>query len=179
MSILKKLFGSKDKPSATSSPPSSSLFAAARSGDLKAAKALINAQPTLVFSKDANDGGRTPLHLAVHNDQKAVVELLLVSKADINAKDRDGNTPLHMANNINIVKLLLAKGANVNAKRALDQTPLHYSAIGGNKDVVELLLAQGANVNAKCRDGWTPLRYAVHNGHKTLAEWLRKHGGRE
>lgn len=40
-------------------------------------------------------------------------------KANVNAKDRDGTTPLHLAatlNNLEMVKLLLSNGANVNAE---------------------------------------------------------------
>jgi ankyrin repeat protein len=39
----------------------------------------------------------TPLHLAASSDRRDAAELLLVSKAEVNAKNEDGNTPLHEA----------------------------------------------------------------------------------
>lgn len=41
--------------------------------------------------------GYTPLHLAARYKLKETVNLLLEYGADIHAKDRDGNTPLHCA----------------------------------------------------------------------------------
>jgi ankyrin repeat protein len=46
----------------------------------------------LVRSKDTN--GPTPLHFAAVNGFKDVAALLLVSKAEVNAKDNNGKTPL-------------------------------------------------------------------------------------
>ncbi|MGO8926242.1 MAG: ankyrin repeat domain-containing protein, partial [Limisphaerales bacterium] len=40
---------------------------------------------------------QTPLHLAARLGHKDVAELLLASKADVNAKDNGGQTPLHLA----------------------------------------------------------------------------------
>ena len=38
--------------------------------------------------------GMTPLHLAVNNNQKEIVELLIAAGADVNAKRTGGATPL-------------------------------------------------------------------------------------
>jgi hypothetical protein len=118
---------------------------AAQSGDLEKVKALLKANPELVFSKD--DGGHTPLHFAAAQDHKDVVELLLASKAEVNAKNVVGLTPLHCAasqGHKDIVKLLLANKADVYAKDVEGDTPLHYAASQKNKNVVELLLVNKA-----------------------------------
>jgi len=44
-----------------------------------------------------NQYGLTPLHVAVTNDDKAMIEFLLKNGADIDAPDQDGWTPLHAA----------------------------------------------------------------------------------
>jgi cytohesin len=104
---------------------------------------------------------------------------------DVNAKDRDGNTPLHLANNvkdnIEFTELLIAKGADVNAKSKSGMTPLHQAVRtrNGRKDVVELLIANGAEVDVKDKSGLTPLYWAV--AHKRtdsdVIEYLIDRGG--
>src|ERR1035441_6479191 len=124
---------------------------AAKAGDLKKVKALLKDNPELVFSKDTN--GITPLYWAADRGNKDVVELLLASKAEVNAKANDGRTPLHAASahddHRDVVELLLANKAEVNAKDKDGWTPLHFAALVGHKDVAELLLANRADVNAK------------------------------
>ena len=120
---------------------------AARSGDLAKVKTLLQDNPDLVFSKD--DMGATPLHYAAGHGHRDVAELLLASKAEVNAKDNDG------------------------------WTPLHYAAYQGHKDLAELLLANKAEVNAHGNNGSTPLHYAAANGYGDVAELLRQHGGQD
>ncbi len=102
--------------------------------------------------------------------------------------------------------MLLANKAEVNAKDNSGATPLHYAAAEGHKDVAELLLANKAEVNAKDQQwpdafargggkratrtwrnccwptkprsmprttiGQTPLHMAACKGHKDVAELL-------
>jgi len=69
---------------------------AAKAGDLEKVKTLLKDKPGLVLSKD-DKYGLTPLHLAAFSGHQDVAELLLTSKAEVNAKDNLGLTPLHMA----------------------------------------------------------------------------------
>ena len=97
----------------------------------------------------------------------------LEAGADVNAKGRDGRTPLHDAalrGQTEIVEQLIAKGADVNADFAWGITPLMRAI--GHKEIVELLIAKGADVNAERDDGWTALYYAAVNGRKEVAEML-------
>ena len=113
---------------------------------------------------------------------KSVAELLLANKAEVNAKDDNGKTPLHWAASAgskDVAELLLANKAEVNAKENHGRTPLHLAAAEGHKDMAELLLANKAEVNAKDNHGDTPLHLAVSQGHKDVAELLRQHGGHE
>jgi ankyrin repeat protein len=140
--------------------------------------------------------GRTPLHWAAAGGHKYLVELLLVNGADVNARNSDGQTPLHRAmvpvqkaaekGNMEVAELLLSHGAEVNAKDDAGTTPLHLAAqfCLGDTDMVELLLANKADVNAKDNQGFTPLHYAaefnhVDDSHQDVAELLRQHGGHE
>jgi ankyrin repeat protein len=76
------------------------------------------------------------------------------------------------------VKRHLKRGADVNAKNKDGWAPLHMAASGGHKDVAELLIAKGADVNAKNKWGETPLDLAVKKGHISMVVLLKKHGAR-
>ena len=120
----------------------------------------------------------------------------MTAKADVNAKNKTGATPLHFATNygqLEIVELLISKGADVNAKDHVSITPLHLVPIFHNHQlkIAGLLIAKGANVNAKSGDGSTPLDWAetssslfgpledkVKAAKKETATLLRKHGGK-
>lgn len=169
---------------------------AANRGDLERVISLLNFDPNLVFSRSLSELESTPLHVAATKD---VVEVLLAHKADINARDKYGETPLYVAaerGEKDVVELLLARGADVDARNTkgptgvsggpvrlgdidrsfhVGSTPLHRAAYYGYKDVVESLLAHGADVNAENNRGHTPLHEAADKDHKDVAESLLAH----
>ena len=119
---------------------------AARAGDLGKVKALLKGNPYLVFSKDKY--GETPLHHAVLWGHRDVAELLVASKAEVNAKTDGAYTPLHWAalrGQKAVVKLLLTNKPDVNAKSTNGATPLHNASLKGYQDVVELLRLHGGH----------------------------------
>lgn len=147
----------------------------AEKGNLESVKALLKANPDLVFSKDKYGG--TPLFPAAQKGRKDVAELLLANKAEVDAKDNFGMTPLHWAaadGHADVAEMLLANHAEVNAKDKNGWTPLHWAAHGDHKDVVVLLLANKAEVNAKAF-GMTPSEMAASQGYRDVAELLRQH----
>ena len=92
--------------------------------------------------------------------------------ADVNAKDKNGNTPLHRASNsggIENVKYLVEQGANVNAKDGFGATPLHGAFSAG---VAKYLIMHGADVNAKDNDGNTPLHVGIYMSNKEVVEFF-------
>jgi len=105
--------------------------------------------------------------------------LLLASKADVNAREKAGYTPLHRAavsGHKDVAELLLAKKADVNAKDNFGYTALHLAARKGYKDIVDLLLANKALVNARTIMGITPLDAATWDGFQEVVDLLRSHG---
>ncbi len=115
------------------------------------------------FSVDeAKPGGAglTALHIAARHGQAAVVDLLLESGAQAEARTKSGVTPLMVAawrGQPKIVKALLEKGVQVATADNEGQTALMYAAASGNADVVQLLLDHNALANAKSKRGTTPL----------------------
>lgn len=107
------------------------------------------------------------LHYAVAAGREEVVEILLRNGEEVNAKDIDGKSPLHLAaliNNLPIARRLIAAGANVNCKsNSLLTTPLHIAAHHGYKKMVALLLQHNAKVRSRNPKGPTPLHVAKND----------------
>ena len=107
---------------------------------------LISVDKNDIVKQDIN--GVTPLNYASYNIiNYKVVKLLIDSGADVNDKDRIGNTPLINAciiGDIEIVKLLLDNGADVNAENKWYNTPLTYAKDKHNQQLVDLLIQHGA-----------------------------------
>jgi len=108
----------------------------------------------------------TALHLACANGHKDVAELLLENGADVNAENKGGHTPLHIATRStqcheDIVQLLIDRGANINSKtKRQSNTALHYAVQNGYKAVVRVLIDAGAVSDVKNNKGKTVFHYA-------------------
>jgi len=61
----------------------------------------------------------------------------------------------------NIIQLLIDHGANVNVKDQNGKTPLHIAAVVPYMEGMQVLIEHGANVNAVDDNGKTPLDYAL------------------
>ncbi|KAI8630554.1 ankyrin repeat-containing domain protein [Xylariaceae sp. FL1651] len=119
------------------------------------------------------------LSWAAEEGHEAVVELLLVTgKADVEAKDKYGQTALSWAaeeGHETVVELLLVTGkADVEAKDKYGRTALSWAAEKGHKAVAKLLFVTGkADVEAKdniC--GQTAFLWAAREGHEAVVELL-------
>ena len=116
-----------------------------------------------------------------------IVQLLIVNGAEVNTKDTDGWTPLHILcydyendNLIDIVQLFIENGAEVNAKDTENGlTPLHvlfqsneYAIKGGDKNLkrlVSLFEKNGTSMDAKDNEGMTPNDHLIGRKMTALA----------
>jgi hypothetical protein len=65
--------------------------------------------------------------------------------------------PAVIQRNLKAATLLLDRKAKINARDKWGKTPLHIAAFVGSKKLTELLLARGADMNAKDKDGYSVL----------------------
>ena len=158
------------------------LIAALKAGHSQTAKLLRDsgAHPNVTGYRR-----RTPLHTTASLGDLEMVQVLLEYKADINARNDIGETPLHLPHhqysghpNVEpsmpkVARLLLEHGADVNALRNDHSTPLHVAAGYGRADVVCVLLEHSADVGAKNNGGRTAFQLARGEEVKKL---LSKHG---
>jgi ankyrin repeat protein len=95
--------------------------------------------------------------------------LLIESRADLNAKDNHGFTPLHFAAQEylpEIAQILVGKGADVNAVDE-DGNSVLWRAIAsarGRDEVVRCLLDNGGNADLANHEGVTPRALAERLG---------------
>ena len=75
----------------------------------------------------------------------------------------------------NGVELLLDEGADINARDKNGQTVLMAASSEAHVDVVKLLLARGADINAKGEDGLTALTAASSQGRQEVVNILEAH----
>jgi len=131
---------------------------------------------------------RIPLHGSAYHGDFEMVQVLLEYKADVNAGDNNGETPLHLASqspsnypNLDsplpkIARLLLEHGADVNARRKDYLTALHLAAQRGRVEVVRVLLEHGADVGAEAEDGKTAFQLASGKNCDEVKKLLSEHG---
>ena len=108
-------------------------------------------------------GHQEELISAVSKVQLSKVKDLINRGADVNTKDKNGKTILHIAienNYEDIVKFLIQNKADVNIKDNDGNTPLHLAVKNGNDFIVKLLLKAGAKKDIKNNEGKTPLDLA-------------------
>lgn len=79
----------------------------------------------------------------------------------VNVEDNERITPLHVASTPQCVELLLRAKANVNARNVRGWTPLHSAALMSRQGCVEALIRCKGDVNANNRDGRSPLSFAL------------------
>ncbi|KAN0141605.1 Ankyrin repeat-containing domain protein [Lactarius tabidus] len=137
-----------------------------------------------------NSRGQTPLHVVSQSEcfsreNSNVARLLLELGLDVNARDKDGDTPLHFAcfhGNFKTALVLLDHGAEVNAQNADGQTPLHRVSQSSDYDnddnplVAQLMLKRGADVNSRDKDQATPLHLASYYSKSQTARVLLDYG---
>ncbi len=122
--------------------------------------------------QEETESGDTALIIAVKDNNKNMVQLLLDHGANPNIKNDDGFTALFYIRDDNldialdIIKLLIEYGADLNVKGGVGLEITFLMSVGCNNQddgikIVQFLLDHGADVHAKDSSGCTALFYAV------------------
>ena len=142
---------------------------------------------------------------SLDHDMLELATILLKRGVDVNGRDKDERTPLHLASRGGdevITKVLLNHRAQVNAEDTRGQTSLHHVILGYQHNLTDShgvvswrsspyyrrnylrsanhlaqqLLERGADVNAQNKDLETPLHLASRLRLHEMARILLKHG---
>ncbi|MEO8255983.1 MAG: ankyrin repeat domain-containing protein [Acidobacteriota bacterium] len=120
--------------------------------------------------------GDTALHIAAAAYQAGVSKQLISAGANVGARNRRGDEPLHYAADGSpesvawdpdaqyaIVELLIAAGADPNSKNDSGVAPVHRAVRTRCAAAVRALLINGADALTRNKAGSTPLHLAVQN----------------
>lgn len=120
----------------------------------------------------ATDVSGLPVHHAVLSLNVEALNRCIDQKLDLNAKDKDGNTPIHLAaqyNLLELVQILIDGEADLNSRNFLYATPMHTAIENGSNEVIQELIEAGAELEARNNRARTPLHEAAMNGNREAA----------
>ncbi len=112
---------------------------------------------------------------AVKTGNLTEVLTLLKLGGEVNAKDKEENTALHIASHgghTEIVLVLIGKGADIDAKNKWGETALHWASRRGHTATALELIKNKAKVNATDNNSCTPLHQAAIYGRTETASML-------
>ncbi len=154
------------------------LIYAARSGNPEMVREILRFQPDL---EKRDREGKTAIFAAGewrNRDKDGArvecVRLLARASANVNARDHEGNTPLHETFLTDVEEELLKLGADVNAKNADGETPIFTTV---DDDAIPLFIKHGADLTIRNNKGQTAIEAAKDKGParlKILTEAIQK-----
>src|SRR5258705_7127292 len=141
------------------------LIYAAASGNPETVREILRYHPKLE-AKDRE--GKTAMFAAgdyLSNDEDGArvecVQLLAQAGANVNARDDDGNTPLHETFLTDVEEELLKLGADVNARNKDGESPIFTTV---DDKAIPLFIQHGADLTIRNKKGQTVIEAAAGKG---------------
>ena len=122
---------------------------------------------------------KSPLLSAAEKGDLAKVERLLDKGELIDARDKNGMTPLHhaiLSDHVDVALFLLERGADRDARDKEGSTAITFACMRQLQPVVGALLDRGCDVNTRDARGATPLMWAANRGSMPLVVLLVERG---
>jgi len=145
-------------PAAAQFSPAYNFLKAVKDKDAAAAKKLMDEPGTTVVNIRDRDTDDTALHIVTRRGDIAWIGFLLQNGANVNARDREGNTALMLATQGRFtegVRVLVLVKAQVDAPNRLGETPLLKAVQNHDPVIAKLLIDGGANPDVTDNTGAT------------------------
>jgi len=113
-----------------------------------------------------DDRGHTPLINAVIAENNSMVKTLIKLGANVNLKNKDGNTSVHFAagdGSVERLEILVEAKADITCTSS-SGTPLHWAAGKGRAKAIKYLIDKGSNINCLNDGGLPPVLLAAVSG---------------
>ena len=170
--IMLALLGSA--PAAAQFSPAYNFIKAVKDKDVAAAKKILDEPGTTVVNARDGDSGDMALHLVTRRADLGWVVFLLQQGANLNARDRDGNTPLMLATQGRFgegVRVFIQVKAQLDAPNRLGETPLLKAV--QNRDAVSAKLLIDAGASADITDNTGATARSIANADTRSAQIAR------
>ena len=108
-----------------------------------------------------------------------VMQHLIEAGADVNARDCENGTLLHVAaefGHATCITVLIEAGADVNVLRVTGQTPISVAVESGHDDCARILAARGADLDKPDKPAFTPLGHTIQSENLRIVQTLLDHG---
>ncbi len=152
-------------PAAAQFSDSYNFLKAVRDRDVNAAIEMADKPGTTVVNTRDNDSGEAAVHIVTRRGDLGWLGLLYQKGANLNVKDRDGNTPLILAaitRWTDGAATLIRLRADVNAQNRLGETALLKAVQSRDLGLAKALIDAGANPDIADNSGISP-RAAADN----------------
>ena len=115
---------------------------------------------------ERDDKGVSALHLAAFDGNLDLCKTLTLARADVDACDRHGQTPLFFAPNKDVCKLLIERKSDVNVLNRRGQSALHMAGRAGLHEVLAWLSSRVSQTLCELKDvhGINAKTYAKMSG---------------
>ena len=140
--------------------------------------AAVTAAPTMAqIAPSASEAAAyIGLHAAAQQGDVAKIERLAASKADLNVRDGNGRTPLHVASfakQRHAIHALVKAGADINLLDKDRYDGVTIASVADDDETLRMLLSLGANAKlTTSRYDGTALIAAAHLGHDGVVKQL-------
>ena len=153
------------------------LFSLANATAIGLGFVVLAAPARAQVAPDASEIARyTGLHIAAHRGDVAAIDKLIASKADVNARDGYGRTPLHVAafaKQRDAIRALAKAGANLGLLERDLYDAVTIVSVADDEETLRTLLALGASAKlTTSRYDGTALIAAAHLGHDGVVRQL-------
>lgn len=144
-------------------------------GDKDKALRILDENPDDPHLIDVTRSDMPAILVASHAQAWTLCVELIQRGVDLNVKNRQGYSPLHVYaqhGHEELIRLAIENAAFIHRKDSKGQSALYYAAKADKEAACELLLSLGAEANTLTLEKDSPIHWASRNGNSSLAKKL-------